>query len=311
MRSIEVLLKQDMEVKIVSLPEGEDPDSYVNKFGKDKFEDLMKMAENFIEYQTRYYDSLGKLNDPASAADAIREVVKSLALISDELKRDFLIKSIAKKFNLREKLLESELDKIIKGMIKRKVSENKVPVKPISEAGIIPEIEDLKKNNPVLYNLEKEIIVHLFEGERPVIKFIAENIAPEDFLIEAHQSLANMVIEHAADNDNVDADKLIEGIENDGLESYIREVSIDKHSISSRWDERNPGITPEMIKHKQVKDKVLKFKIIKIDEQIKKSHALRESAGNDDDDLELMSLIRMLEEEKKTLKENFDEIEIE
>jgi len=44
MRSIEVLLKQDMEVKIVSLPEGEDPDSYVNKFGKDKFDDLVKKS---------------------------------------------------------------------------------------------------------------------------------------------------------------------------------------------------------------------------------------------------------------------------
>ncbi len=120
MRSIEVLLKQDMEVKIVSLPEGEDPDSYVNKFGKDKFDDLMKKAENFIEYQTRYYDSLGKLEDPASAAEAIRDLVKSLVLIRDELKRNLLIKNIAKKFNLREKLLETELNKIISKESKRR-----------------------------------------------------------------------------------------------------------------------------------------------------------------------------------------------
>ncbi len=120
MRSIEVLLKQDMEVKIVSLPEGEDPDSFVNKFGKDKFDDLMKIAENFIEYQTRYYDSLGKLEDPASAAEAIRDLVKSLVLIRDELKRNLLIKNIAKKFNLREKLLETELNKMISKESKRR-----------------------------------------------------------------------------------------------------------------------------------------------------------------------------------------------
>ena len=58
-----------MEVKIVSLPEGEDPDSFINKHGKDDFDELIKKAENFLEYETRYYDSLGKFDDPATAAN--------------------------------------------------------------------------------------------------------------------------------------------------------------------------------------------------------------------------------------------------
>lgn len=63
MRSIEILLKRDMEVKIVSLPKGEDPDSFVNKFGNVEFEELVKKAENFLEYETKYYESLGKFED--------------------------------------------------------------------------------------------------------------------------------------------------------------------------------------------------------------------------------------------------------
>lgn len=114
MRSIEILLKRDMEVKIVSLPKGEDPDSYVNKYGKDEFEDLIKKAENFLEYESKYYESQGKFDDPATAAEAIRDLVKPVALIGDELKRNLLLRSIAQKFNLREKLLESELDKQMK-----------------------------------------------------------------------------------------------------------------------------------------------------------------------------------------------------
>lgn len=310
MRSIEILLKQNMEVKIVSLPEGEDPDSFVNKFGKEKFEALLKKAENFIEYQTRYFDSLDRFDDPATAADTIREVVKSLALINDELKRNLLIKSIAKKFNLREKLLEAELDKILAGMIKRKLPENRVPIKLISEEGVLPQIEELKKNNPVLYNLEKEIIVLLFEGERPVIKFIAGNIAPEDFLIEAHQVLADMVIEHAADNNSVIADKLIDGIKNEELESYIREITFEKHSISTNWEDRNPGITAAMVKHKYVKDIVLRFSTFKIDEQIKANHKRIESADNEEEVLQLMVSNKELEEEKKHIKEVFVGIEI-
>jgi DNA primase len=309
-RSIELLLKQNMEVKVVSLPEGEDPDSFVNKFGKEKFEALLKKAENFIEYQTRYFDSIDRFDDPATAADTIREVVKSLALINDELKRNLLIKSIAKKFNLREKLLESELDKILKGMIKRKLPENRVPIKPISEEGVLPQIEELKKNDPVLYNMEKELIVLLFEGNRPVIKFIAENIATEDFLLEAHQVLADIVIEHAANNDSVDADKLIEEIKNEELEAYIREISFEKHSISTNWEDRNPGITPGMIKHKYVKDIVLRFKIFQIDEHIKANHKRIESADNEDEVLELMNSNKILGGEKQKMKISFTEVEI-
>ncbi len=113
MRSIELLLKKDFEIKVVSLPSGEDPDSYVNKYGREKFEELISYAQNFLEYQTEYYQSHGMLDDPAKTAEAIRELVNPIALINDELKRTLLIKSIAKRFNLREKLLETELDKAI------------------------------------------------------------------------------------------------------------------------------------------------------------------------------------------------------
>src|SRR3990170_6039134 len=118
MRSIEILLKRDMDVKIASVPEGEDPDSYVNKFGKEKFHEIIEKAQNFLEYQSSRYESEGKFNDPVTLAEAIRELVKPVAIINDELKRILLIKNIAKKFNLREKLLEEELGKALKELNK-------------------------------------------------------------------------------------------------------------------------------------------------------------------------------------------------
>ena len=81
MRSIEILLKRDMEVKIVSLTKGEDPDSFVNKFGKEEFEELIKKAENFLEYETKYYDSQGKFDDPATAAKATA-IISAILVIS-------------------------------------------------------------------------------------------------------------------------------------------------------------------------------------------------------------------------------------
>ena len=311
MRSIEVLLKQDMEVKIVSLPEGEDPDSYVNKFGKDKFDDLMKRAENFIEYQTRYYDSLGKLNDPASAAEAIRDLVKSLILIRDELKRNLLIKNIAKKFNLREKLLETELNKIISKESKRRPPAVRSSEKEKEEKEGLQRIIDEGNGDPLLYNLEKQLIKLLFEGQKPIIKFISKNISAEEFNIEVHHQLANLVFEEVGDEELISASNLIGQIKDEELEAYVREITFEPHSISTNWEERNPGMTPEMILQKYTKDIVLKFKLFKIDQQIKDNHNKIDSADNEEDVLQLMVSNKELEEEKKSLKENFEEIEIE
>jgi len=310
MRSIEVLLKQDMEVKIVSLPEGEDPDSYVNKFGKDKFDDLMKIAENFIEYQTRYYDSLGKLNDPASAAEAIRDLVKSLVLIRDELKRNLLIKNIAKKFNLREKLLENELNKIISKESKRRPTVVRSSEKEKAEKEGLQRIIDEGKLDPLMYNLEKELIKLLFDGQKPIIKFISKNISAEEFNIEVHHRLANLVFEKAGDEELISASDLIGKIKDEELESYVREITFEPHSISTNWEERNPGMTPEKILQKFTKDIVLKFKLFKIDQQIKENHNKIESADKEEDVLQWMVSNKELEEEKKALKENFEEIEI-
>ncbi len=310
MRSIEILLKQDVEVKIVPLPKGEDPDSYVNKFGKDKFDDLLKKAENFIEYQTRYYDSLGKLNDPASAAETIRELVKSLALIRDELKRNLLIKHIAKKFNLREKLLETELDKVIRNEITRRPAVIRSSGKEKTETETLPEIIEEKNKNPLLYNMEREMINLLFDGEKQVVEFIFENISPEDFSIDAHYKLANLVYKELNENGSVNASNLIEDIKNDKLEAYIREITFEQYSISSNWEERYPGITPEMILHKYAWDIVLRFKLFRINEQIKDNHSKIETAETEDIALQLMNLNKELGEKKKRLKESFEEMEI-
>jgi hypothetical protein len=231
-------------------------------------------------------------------------------LIRDELKRNLLIKNIAKKFNLREKLLETELNKIISKKSKRRPPIVRPSEKEKAEKEGLQRIIDEGKTDPLLYNLEKELIKLLFDGQKPIIEFISKNISAEEFNIEVHHQLANLVFENVGDEELISASNLIGKIKDEELETYVREITFEPHSISTNWEERNPGMTPELIMQKYTKDIVLKFKIIKIDEQIKKSHAQRELAGDDDDDLELMSLIRMLEKEKKVLKENFEEIEI-
>jgi len=309
MRSIEILLKKDMEVKIVSLPSGEDPDSYVNKFGKDNFEELVKRAENFLEYETKYYESQGKFNDPATAVEAIRELVKPVALINDDLKRNLLIKNIAKKFNLREKLIETELEKHLKQVQRYEKTELKIPAGATASARQTEMLKDDVQITPVLYNTEREIIKLLFDGDPDVAELIFNHIKPQEFYIPVHRELAKLVFEEI-ENRSLSSSTLLSKIEDEEKEKYVRELTIEKYSISSNWEERFPSITTEMKVMRYAGDTVLKFIIEKIDKQIQSNRREIELTEDEHKLLRLMKENNELEKEKKQVKEELNNLNV-
>jgi DNA primase len=303
MRSIEILLKRDMEVKIVSLPKGEDPDSYVNKYGKEEFEELIKRAENFLEYESKYYESQGKFDDPSTAAEAIRELVKPVALINDELKRNLLIRSIAQKFNLREKLLESELDKQIKQVKRFEKPDVKVIQSRRAEETSSVLIDAATEISPILYNLEKEILKLLFEADKPVAELIFTHLHAEDFSNSLNRELFELVKDEFENDTNFSRSGLVSVLKDERKEAYIRELTFDKYSVSSSWEERFPSITTEMTLMRFAKDTVMKFVIEKIEQNIQSNR--REIELNDDEgkQIQLMRANNEFEREKKRIKE--------
>ena len=303
MRSIEILLKRDMEVKIVSLPKGEDPDSYVNKYGKEEFEELIKRAENFLEYETKHYESQGKFNDPSTAAEAIRDLVKPVALISDELKRNLLIRNIAQKFNLREKLIESELDKQIKQVKRFEKPDAKVVQSRRAEETASTLIDATTEISPVLYNLEKEILKLLFEADKPVAELIFTHLHPEDFSNALNRELFERVKDEFENGDNFTTSGLVGALKDERRETYVRELTFDKYSVSSSWEARFPSITAEMTLMKLAKDIVMKFVTERIEKNIQSNR--REIELNDDEgkQIELMRANNEFEREKKRIKE--------
>jgi DNA primase len=309
MRSIEILLKRDMEVKIVSLPKGEDPDSYVNKYGKDEFEDLIKKAGNFLEYESKHYESQGKFDDPATAAEAIRELVKPVALINDELKRNLLLRSIALKFNLREKLLESELDKQMK-QAKRferpdaRITQNR-KLEEISSALI----DSSTEISPTLYKLEKEILKLLFEADKPVAEVIFTYIHPENFSNSLNRELFEYVKDEFENGDNFSTSGLVATLKDEQKETFVRELTFDKYSVSSSWEERFPSITVEVTLLKYAKDTAMKFVIEKIEKTIQSNRREIEFTDDESKLIELMKMNNELEREKKRIREELSDKE--
>ena len=298
MRSIELLLKKNVEVKIAALPGGEDPDSFINSYGKEKFEDTVSYAQNFLEYQSEYYEKQGMFSDPAKMAEAIRDLVKSAALINDELKRNLLIKSIAKKFNLREILIEKELDKILK---KEKSSPG--TSKPVNEENTAKKIIEAILNNKISdseFNTEKEIIKLLFEGDKEVVGLIINHVDQYDFNIPINRKLFSLVTESYNDEEHIVAGALLDKIRDEKSEAYLREITFEKHGISKIWDEIYPGENEKHILLKYTKETLIRFKHLKIDKLIvENDNRLNEVSENDKP--EIMKRANELRKEKTAI----------
>ncbi len=309
LRSIEILLKQDFEVKVIALPKGEDPDSYIIKFGKEKFEEEIIKAKNFLEYQTAQFEESGMFEDSAQMTKAIRELVKTLALVSDELKRNLLMKSIAKKFNLREKLIESELNTFLEQIKTRNSFQGERPeqrqASPKSSEQL-PLTAKTEIENPY----EKELVRLLYSGNQEVLSAISSNISLEDFSNLKFRKLAEIVYEGFEEQRISPAD-LVDKIEEEELRDFIFDLTLTDETISKKWDDLsyNGKIEKDSLEH--ATDTVRNFQLLQIDKQIKLNNKFIAESKDERLHLEMMKRNKELSEEKKTLlesksKNNFD-----
>ena len=296
-RSIEVLLKQDFEVKVLSLPDGEDPDTYINKYTKDDFDQLVNNAKNFLEYQTEQYEKKGDLNDPAKQSDAIRELVKSASLVSDELKRSILLKTIAKKFNLREMLLEKEMDKFLSANTQQ-------PIQPLSVKKKEENTEvkpPASKENAKSKRYELDIIRMLLSDDTKIIGYIYDHIHPEDLENEKLRTIALKFFELFKGGISASV-KLLDEIEDVQLQSYLRSITLDNDAISKKWEERSANGVLKKDSIEYAIELVKNYRLFNIAQEIKFNNE-RISEGVDDIELlELMERNKELQAEKKIIQ---------
>ena len=118
LRGVDMLLKDDLNIKIVILPDGEDPDSYLNKVGVTAFKEyITSQAKDFILFKAKWLLEQTE-NDPVGRSGVIREIVASIGLIPDPIKRSVFLKECAQLFNVDEKLLINETNKSVSTRIK-------------------------------------------------------------------------------------------------------------------------------------------------------------------------------------------------
>ncbi|MBN2572311.1 MAG: DNA primase [Ignavibacteriales bacterium] len=282
-RSIELLLKNDFDIQIVELPDTEDPDSFINNYGPEEFEEMVRHSSNFLEFYVNQMNRQGVLSDPSKQTDGIREIIRLLSLISDDLKRNLFIKAISKKFNLREKLLESELDKVL-SRARRPYSENR-DVKTFSKDKM-HEVEGLDENQKE-NKIELEIIKLLFIDDKEIMDFIIGSVDTEDIQNKNYNKIFRIVWENYQLG-NFNVAHIIETITETDIKNFVLSLSLSDFSISKNWDD---NFNKDKIKqdiYRFTYETVQKFKLEKIKKQIKINNA---KIDGDESEYELRELL--------------------
>lgn len=150
LRGIDLLLEEGLDIKVVLLPEGEDPDSYAQKHSRQELLDFLDAEEtDFIHFKIRLYQSEMQ-RDPIRRAELIKDVLRTIALIPDTIRRTVLIQSSAALLNMDEVLLKSEVAKFRAQGYHAHNHPQSVPTAPVVEAQpeVINNAEEANTSEP-------------------------------------------------------------------------------------------------------------------------------------------------------------------
>lgn len=156
-RGIDMILEEGCNVKVVLFPDGDDPDSYSKKVSYEELQQYINDAsQDFMLFKS---DILLKDadKDPIKKAELIKEIVHSIALIPDSIKRSIYIKECSRIFDLAEQTLIFELNKELRKTQGQKAGV-KLPPETVKEEMPLLVTQTPQVEHSEMYYQEKELI---------------------------------------------------------------------------------------------------------------------------------------------------------
>lgn len=137
LRGLDMVLEQDMNVRVVLIPDGDDPDSYLQKVGATAFQQFIdEQSKDFILFKTNLLLAETK-GDPVKKAGLVRDIVDSISRVPDPFKRSFYVKECARVMELEEEVLISEANKAVRLILQKRDDAKRK--KPEVRVNIVPE----------------------------------------------------------------------------------------------------------------------------------------------------------------------------
>lgn len=312
-RGIDLILEHDLNVRAVVFPDGEDPDSYSRKLGASEFEVYLKdHAQDFITFKTNVLTEGGKQVDPVQKVKVIREVVESISLIPDGIKRSVYIKSCSDQLQIEEQILISELNKIlIKNQRKdnQKVQHESFVDQEIQEALVTPQ---QKEDQHTTFYVERECLRMLinyssetYDGSQSIGQFIVQETNDLNFEDPELADLYTKACAILTDGKVIKPDMFISPEDNKtsqlvigmlDVQYFVSEGWYDRHKIQTTHEsEKLPEAALKTVL--RLKRKKLESLLAENDEELKKAQEDKNIAEQDD-------LLKM----RMQLKTMFDQV---
>ena len=196
LRGLDLALEEDMNVRVVLLPEKEDPDSFINARGGEAVSEYLKdNARDFIIFKAELLQK-ETANDPIGQSKVLKEVIASIAKISDAIKRQNYIKTCAAFFKFDESIIQAEAGKIVrKNLESHARAAQSAPSDSESAIVAAPDDSVIESQKKVELDTAKNDFSHL---ERAIAALIV-NSGSEFYDPETKISVAQFLVENLSD----------------------------------------------------------------------------------------------------------------
>jgi DNA primase len=223
-RGIELVLEAGLDLTVVTLPEGEDPDSLVREKGKEEFEIHLNNRKSIIEFISKLYDKENKLSSVQDKTDFVKEIIGYISRMPDKIKRAFFIKDIASKYGLYESDLRDELEKAVKVFRKEYFTKSSV---------VLPERKVYKKQEKKkIEQAEIDLLDILVNGDIKAIEYLENNIDVQFIQDETILKLTTALMDEYMNEGKIDVSKIINSMEDVQAKGLLGRVSTSKYEVS-------------------------------------------------------------------------------
>ncbi|WPC42530.1 DNA primase [Clostridium sp. JS66] len=183
MRGLEILKKVGLDVKVLKVPEGKDPDEYIRNNGKEAFIKLIEEALPLVDYRIK---KIKENIDFNNSEGVIKYAEQALEIISDldAIEREIYIKKLSEETSIRDQALYD--------MINSKIQKN---VKKSENMNIDNDFGQKLYLEPAYLKAERGLLKAMFKDEK-ALEYVEKNIKREELILESHRKIYEYIVEN-------------------------------------------------------------------------------------------------------------------
>lgn len=323
LRGVDLILEEDMNVKVVMLPDGEDPDSYIKAVGSSQFGKYLEHeATDFIIFKVGLMKEEAE-GDPVKQAELIKEMVRTVALIPDALKRSTYLTKLSSMLEVREPLLVNELNGQLRKKLRQKGRQQGTPHseaedEALAQATHIDDWQAVPDKQINSFVQERDLVRVLMaygnqwleNEEATVAEYILDELEgmEEEFGMDCtfqhgpFNTIIEKIREHVDQGDSAPNEQYFLHHEDEGIQKIAIDLLTQPNEVSEKWEAKHKIYTEEVKFDKDVYSAHHRYVARLIDKEMKRLEtALKEAKTESEEQKAFNKVILLKKMERKVI----------